>query len=304
MAFPTQLFDLSAIIPTLNRDVILKRTLESFANQSFQPKEIIIIDASLNFDETKYLNIENLKSDILHIRAIEKGGATQRNQGIAIANYPIIGFFDDDILLEADCIKILWDTLHMDRNCGGVNAVITNQTYQPPGKVSSFFYKLMGADIKTSLAGKCIGPAINFWPDANNQGSVNKIDWLFSGCTLYRKEALPSPVFDAHFKGYSLMEDLALSLRVGKNWILLNNSKAKIFHDSQPSDEKDNIAIMAEMDLVNRYYIMKYILMKTTYKDILRLVLQQLFGAITSKNLFSYNYLKGKIVALKKLKSL
>ena len=298
------LVEFSAIIPTLNREEILFRTLQSFAKQDCQPKEIIIVDASPSISCKKYVNIEQLKSKIIHVKAIEVGAAKQRNQAIKLSNYDVIGFFDDDILFEADCIKTLWNTLNSDNKCGGVNSVITNQTYHSPGVVSSFFYNLMGADTSQSLAGKCIGPAINFWPDANSEKIISKVDWLFSGCTLYKKLALPSPVFDEHFIGYSLMEDLALSLRVGKNWTLLNNSKARIYHDSQPGNEKDNIAIIAEMDLINRYYIMKNILMKTSVKDKLLLLLQQMFGAVSSKKIFSKHYLGGKYSALKKIRSI
>ena len=41
---------------------------------------------------------------------------------------------------------------------------------------------------------------------------VASVEWLNTTCTIYRGEALPSPPFCNQFTGYSLMEDLALSL--------------------------------------------------------------------------------------------
>ncbi len=55
------------------------------------------------------------------------------------------------------------------------------------------------------------------------------VEWLNTTCTLYRREALPDPPFLSHFTGYSLMEDLALSLTVGKRWKLANARGLRIF---------------------------------------------------------------------------
>lgn len=294
----------SIIIPTLNREEILKKTLNSITNQDTQPAEIIIIDGSVNFNKINQSDFQNLESNIIHQKAIELGAAKQRNQGIALAITNIIGFFDDDIILEKDCIKNLWEGIQKHPNCGGANAVITNQSYHPLGKFSKIFYSLMGADTSRSLAGKCIGPAICFLPSLESKEEYLNVDWLNLGCTLYRKEALPIPVFDKHFTGYSLMEDLALSLRVRKNWGLLTISKAKIYHDSQPSEGKNNAFINSEMDLVNRFYIMKYILEQHTLKDCCKLFFQQLFSAVASKKIISTSYFKGKISAIKKIKTI
>lgn len=296
--------NISIIIPTYNRGPVLARTLSSIALQDVQPLEIIIIDGSTNYDLINKSSFPTLKSNIVQHKADELGAAKQRNQGIEFAKTNIIGFFDDDIILEAHCIKNLWLGLQKHSNCGGINAVITNQSYHPLGRLSRIFYKIMGADTKHSLAGKCIGPAINFLPELKSTQDLILVDWLNTTCTLYRKEALPEPVFDEHFTGYSLMEDLALSLRVGKNWQLLNANKARIYHDSQPSEGKNNLFINSEMDLVNRFYIMKYILDQRKKSIYFKLFLQQLFGAVASKNILSSSYMKGKYSALKKMRSI
>lgn len=296
--------DCSVIIPTHNRNTILESTLKSIADQSSQPLEIIIIDGSPTFKKLDRGMFSNLESNIIHQKAVALGAAQQRNQGISIANSEVIGFFDDDIILQKDCIKELWKCLEENTDCGGVNAIITNQSYHPLGKVSKIFYKLMGADTSKSLAGKCIGPAINFLPELENKSDFLMVEWLNTTCTLYRKKALPKPVFDLHFTGYSLMEDLALSLRVAKDWKLFTAAKAKIFHDSQPSEGKNNLFINSEMELVNRFYIMKHIMNKHQFKDYLKLFLQQLFAGLASKKLFSKEYRRGKFSALKKLRSI
>jgi len=59
---------------------------------------------------------------------------------------------------------------------------------------------------------------------------------------MYRREAIPSPPFPEHFSGYSMMEDLTLSLVVGRKWKLANARTARIYHDSQPGTHKSNSA--------------------------------------------------------------
>lgn len=78
------------------------------------------------------------------------------------------------------------------------------------------------------------------------------------------------------------MEDVTLSLMVGKQWQLANARTAKIFHDSQPGDHKNNPATVAKMELVNRHYVMTQILERRSLTDHLKLVVLQLFEIAAS----------------------
>jgi hypothetical protein len=116
---------------------------------------------------------------------------------------------------------------------------------------------------------------------------VVPVEWLNLGATIYRKEALSTPVFDSHFTGYSLAEDLSLSVTVGRNWKLMNARTARIYHDSQPGSHKNNAFKMGEMDVLNRHYIMRHVLMKRRVKDYFKLFLFEAFqwiSGITAKD--------------------
>jgi hypothetical protein len=52
------------------------------------------------------------------------------------------------------------------------------------------------------------------------------------------------------------MENLALSLTVGKRWKLANARTVRIYYNSQPGTQKSAPRVLAEMQLVNRYYVM------------------------------------------------
>ncbi|WP_421656717.1 glycosyltransferase family 2 protein [Leptothermofonsia sp. ETS-13] len=271
---------ISALVPTRHRPAAFARTLHSLAQQSVQPVEMIVVDGSED-DQTKTLchsQIPGLLTQIQYYRATEIGAATQRNQAIARATQDVIWLMDDDILLEPDCLKRLWEALQSDPRMGGVNAMITNQRYLPPGRISRVLFQFLHGQSEASYAGKCIGPALNLLPeDDPNLPEVVLVEWLNTTCTLYRREALPQPLFSSHFTGYSLMEDVTLSLMVGKQWKLANARTAKIFHDSQPGDHKNNSGVLAAMSLVNRHYVMTQILERRSPSDYIKLIVLQLF---------------------------
>lgn len=268
---------ISAIVPTLDRSDALNRTLTSLENQQLLPAQIIIVDASTNSNSRDMLSgfAERLAGicSLRWVAAKTVGAAAQRNQGVAEAVQPVVWFFDDDVLFEPECVERLWQALDGDSGLGGVSAMITNQRYEAPGRVSRWMFRLMAGRRSASYAGRVIGPAINLLPeDRADLPEVVPVEWLNLGCTMYRTAALPEPPFPNAFRGYSIMEDLALSLAVGREWKLANARKARIFHDSQPGAHKSNPGTVAEMALLNRYYIMSRHLGRTEPRDRLRLL--------------------------------
>jgi len=297
---------ISAVVPTANRPKVLQATLSSLAQQSVQPAEIIIVDASEG-EETKLVcevGVDNLQSRIVYQKAVQKGAASQRNEGVDKADFEFILFFDDDIFFEPFCIERLWNGINTSDKIGGINCMVTNQRYLKPGKLTSMMYHIMNGEKLKTYAGKCIGPAWNLLPEDDNAlPEINKTEWINTTCTLYRKEALPNPVFPEYFKGYSMMEDLTLSSIVGRNYDLYNARTARIFHDSQPGSHKNNLFEIAKMETVNRHFVMVNILNRKGFKFHVKLVLLEMFFILS--NVTSLNGLKklplilaGKITAI------
>lgn len=275
----------SAVVPTSHRPKVLLRTLESLLQQRVLPAELIVVDASVD-DETRHAveAFARKTSGITNVRwmkAETPGAAAQRNQGVAAATQPVIWFFDDDILFEKDCVSRLWDALHSEADIGGVNAMITNQRYQTPGRVSRFLFRLMAGEDCASYAGRILGPAVNLLPeDREDLPEIVPVEWLNTTCTMYWLEAMPQPPFPTHFTGYSMMEDVTLSLLVGRKARLVNARTARIFHDSQPGTHKADAVALAEMELVNRHYVMTAVLGRRGWGDCLRLVLWECFQLV------------------------
>lgn len=93
---------ISIVIPTYKRAIEVERALKSALNQTYENKEIIIVDDNEedSLEQVKlkevlmnYLKKENvvyIKNDGL------KGGSGCRNKGIEVANGEFIAFLDDD----------------------------------------------------------------------------------------------------------------------------------------------------------------------------------------------------------------
>jgi glycosyltransferase involved in cell wall biosynthesis len=276
---------ISLVIPTISRPGPLARTLDSLAAQGEVPVEIIVIDGS-DGDETRevvrvHAERWSSASSLVWQRASELGAAAQRNQGVVLATRELVCFCDDDMLFERSCLRQLWQAIEADERLGGVSAMITNQRYEAPGFVSRAVFTILAGRRQHSFAGQVLGPAVNLLPeDRADLPDVVPVQWLNLGCTLYRQEALPAPPFDSAFRGYSLMEDLTLSLRVGRSWTLANVRSARVHHDSQPGHHKSNPEALARMELVNRHYVMHDIMGRRSRPDLAKLVFWELFQLI------------------------
>jgi glycosyltransferase involved in cell wall biosynthesis len=296
----------SAIIPTKDREPVLLRTLKSLLAQSNLPCEVIIVDASSSLPSSKPIAALPWPQgvQINYIAAETPGAAHQRMQGIRLATSEFIFFMDDDIIFEEECVSRLFNGFTRSGKIGGVNAMITNQHYTPPGLVTRSMYVMLSGKRLPTWAGMVIGPAWNLLPEDNpTLPEYVPVDWLNTTCTMYRKDALPDPVFAHVFKGYSLLEDLALSIVVGRSWTLLNARTARIFHDSQQGGHKHDMARLVEMDLVNRHYVMRHVLMRKGFVNYFKLFLFAAFGTVSAISSRRYDFviadLKGKLRALK-----
>lgn len=304
------LIPVSLVIPTKDRAPILRRALESVAIQSAQPAEIILIDASTN-NETHAScvadKLPGLESEMRYARATLLGAAVQRNQGVDMATHDVIGFCDDDVILEPECITRLWNALKSDPGLGGVNAMITNQRYHRPGLVSRTIFTVMAGEDRPSFAGGMLGPAINLLPDDDEAlPAVVPVEWLNLGLTFYRREALPSPPFAPFFTGYSMMEDATLSSVVARKWKLANARTARLFHDSQAGQHKSDPVAIAKMELVNRHYVMTRVLGRNRWRDYGKLLVWESFQLVSNavRNRLGHGFrahLRGRMQGLREI---
>src|SRR5947208_16900193 len=103
----------SAIVPTRNRSIALRKTLTSLEKQELFPAELILVDGS-DDSSTREL-VDGFRQRLAFTCCLKWmpanicGAASQRNQGMRAATKPVIWFFDDDIVFEPHCVRGLWN---------------------------------------------------------------------------------------------------------------------------------------------------------------------------------------------------
>jgi glycosyltransferase involved in cell wall biosynthesis len=113
---------ISVVIPTYNRPFHLNRVLQSLKDQTFQPSEVIIVDASPNPVE-----IQNSFEFPLIIIASLPSVCKQRNLGIRQAVFDWILLCDDDLEFPADYLMKLIKHIQSHSEAGAVSGKFLQQ---------------------------------------------------------------------------------------------------------------------------------------------------------------------------------
>lgn len=97
----------SVVIPTRNRQEILKKCLEALNNQTYDYDkfEIIIVDDGSTKNNKSMIDNLNLKTNFKYYYQNQSGPAKARNNGIKNAQGEYIIFIDDDIIVNKKFIE-------------------------------------------------------------------------------------------------------------------------------------------------------------------------------------------------------
>ncbi|MBR2818247.1 MAG: glycosyltransferase [Reyranella sp.] len=91
----------SVVIPTLNREAMLCRTIETLlGRETYSPYELIVVDQTEQHEEATNRYLESVRSRIVHRRVTYKSLPRARNEGLALAKGDIVVFVDDDVEVE------------------------------------------------------------------------------------------------------------------------------------------------------------------------------------------------------------
>jgi len=104
----------SVIIPTYNRDALLRRAMESVLNQTFDDFEVLVVDGAKS-DSTKELVRSYGDGRLRYIPQKGKGIANARNLGVKKARGEFIAFLDDDDAWRPHKLEV---QLELFRNLG------------------------------------------------------------------------------------------------------------------------------------------------------------------------------------------
>ncbi|MBC8357807.1 MAG: glycosyltransferase family 2 protein [Candidatus Aminicenantes bacterium] len=218
---------ISVIICTYNRQEELKRFLETLNKQSQLPDELIIVDASQNYDTRHMLEQKSnqLPFDVIYKRT-PPGLTRQRNTGFSLSRGNFLFFFDDDVELEKKFIEVIAETFEKFKkfNVGGIMGRVINISL-PRKSWDLLFRRLFFlSDFGQGLV------KLSGLPSIKIDNELSFVESLSGGCMVYLKEVFDQFKFDENLKRYAYLEDVDFSYRVGKKYRLLYQPKARLKH--------------------------------------------------------------------------
>ncbi|TBR16914.1 glycosyltransferase [bacterium] len=237
---------MALIIPTINREKLLRRLLKSLEKQDVHFEQIIIVDAGNISPDVFRSEFPGLKIDYFKSRTSSL--TLQRNIGINMLknDVTLVCFFDDDIVVEKDAFKIMLEFWQDNSDeVGGVAFNIKNMVLKKTAVIKEVF--LTGNNEQGKVMRSGYGSMLS--PVRNDIFT----DWIFGGATVWRRKILDEFKFDEWFGGYGFGEDLDFSYRVGKKYKLAVISQAKVQHLKE-DDSLMNNYLFGKMQVVNRYY--------------------------------------------------
>lgn len=264
MATDHPLPDWSLCIATLNRRPALLRTLIFAAQQTCPPRQIVIVDVSDDWQETRagaeaiLASWPKIKLD--YTTSAVRSSATQRNEGLAQCQYDIVFMLDDDSFLHPTCAEEILKIYAADG--AGEVAAIAGRLVQdlPPEtgaapKAAMPHRKASGRRRGESWKKRVLRTAPGLW--FNRTVLLQNKDELFirydeprsgavpaavsgfdlraatfmpgSAMTVRRSVALAEP-FDAALRFYAAFEDLDAAYRYGRHGAVLRANRAHLHH--------------------------------------------------------------------------
>lgn len=284
------------IIPTKDRCIQIKKSLNRLKNLKVKAKNIIVIDSSKDSNYKKNRQVY-LKHKI-NFSYSEPSISKQRNIGMKFAkkykNIKYLFFLDDDIYIEKKSFFEMDKAIKIYKK-KNLAAFCFNQIQK--SKESLFerikqtkFIKKLG--LYHPKKGKILKSG--FQTKINNLKSDLKTDWVPFAALVCKKEHFVNHYFDESFSKYSYLEDLDFSLTLKKKFIVV--SKATCIHEKEierTSFEFGMIEVINRYKIVNKHKLNKVSLYKMI---ILRMLLNFIF--IFFKNLSFSKRFYGNIIGM------
>jgi GT2 family glycosyltransferase len=272
----------SVIIATYERPAELRTTLESLAAQTRLPALVVVVDSSPDNRTCEVVDEFQERLPLLYERASRPSAARQRNTGANRATSPLVAFIDDDVFVPPETLGKLCEVFERDAEgeVGGVAARIDGMQHPTPRGLLWWYYRLQAGYSHPTYGGKLFGPGINCLPSyTEGDGDLIPSDWLNSTCVFYRTELFQRELFP-QFEGYSFLEDVHVSSRIGRTHRLYFHRTATFEHRDAPSTFKKNIRELIRMRLRHQRVVARDILRIPEPVLTLKLLLHRAFASV------------------------
>jgi len=242
------------IVATKDRPSELHRMLHSLEGQFRQSDEIIIVDGSVKSAENPASAFPGLSMD--YVRCIPPSAAKQRNVGIqrVPADADFVGFLDDDVVIESGAVEAM--RLFWERASEDVAGAAFNMTNHPVLAGAGFKMSALAERLGLYSSRKGIVLPSGFQTMIGVVDEDMKVDWIPTTASVWRRKFVAPDSFDEWFNGYSYLEDLDFSFRIGKDHTLVVIAGARYEHLPAPSG-RGNGFVFGRREVRNRVYFVK-----------------------------------------------
>jgi GT2 family glycosyltransferase len=258
------LLDWSLCIATLNRRAALVRTLVFAARQTRPPRQIVVVDVSDDWEDSR-AEVERLLApypDIAldYVTSPIRSSATQRNAGIALCRHDIVFLLDDDSFLHPTAAEevlrvyaadpagevaavaavLVPDLPPLPEDVAGQGALVRKTSGRRAGAglktrilqtdAGRWFNRKVLLQNKDELFLKYDGPRQRPVPSALAGYDVTPVSFMpGSAMTVRRDVALAEP-FDTALRYYAAFEDLDVAYRYARHGAVLRANRAHLHH--------------------------------------------------------------------------
>jgi GT2 family glycosyltransferase len=262
-------------ICTYRRASSVARILPSIFAQTRMPDQLVIVDASPDSETEEVLNAfleSNGRPFTVNYRRVSgalRGLTRQRNAILKLADRTITVFFDDDVILDKDCLATLEKVLNARSDVSGVAACNRNELSAPALRWRLLCWVRGVPDLVPGRYHRC-GLAIPLSLVPTTPETV-EVDRLCGNAMAWRTDLARRLGFAERFHGYAQSEDVEFSRRAARHGRLLICNRAKVDHYPDQNG-RPQLTPLARMGVVNRYYVHATTLTDRTRVDVLRFI--------------------------------
>ena len=245
----------SLVVATYKREHILPRCLRLAVKQTRSPKEVVVVDASPDWEKTRAVMVQEFTDHypqipLIYVKAEFPSSTAQRNQGIDLTSGDVLFLIDDDSLMYPNCAEEVMKVYEadVDNAIQGVSAIpvpnppdadefITGQAVQsgitavkPKQTRLRRFFKTLLATHQTYFLPYDEDYPNRPIPEHLYALNIGRIQVMAGYSMTFREAILRKEHFSEVLQRYAAGEDQDLSYRVSRHGAIVNANNAHLCH--------------------------------------------------------------------------
>jgi glycosyltransferase involved in cell wall biosynthesis len=245
---------LAFVVATKDRPEELRRLWESLLAQTLLPDEVVVVEAGPSLSPLQAP--PSGRPVLRRVASPVASAARQRNAGIDAVGPAIdlVGFLDDDAVLEENAVaEIVRLFSEFGPELGGA---AFNMTNHPPLALAALKRTTLAEALDLYARRRGAVTRSGFQTMIGRVEATGWADWLPTTAAVWRREIFRGHRFDEWYSGYSYLEDLDFSYRVGRVYRLAVAASARYRHLPAEGGRGDGFAFGLR-EVLNRVHFVR-----------------------------------------------